>query len=30
MHNVQRIWLHIFVASLSIPSVFKFALEGFR
>jgi len=30
MHNVQKIWIHIFVASLAIPSVLKYALTGFR
>ncbi len=30
MHNLQKLWLHIFVASLSIPSIFKISLLGFR
>jgi len=30
MHNLQKLWLHIFIASLSIPSVLKYTLVGFR
>lgn len=30
MHNIQKIWLHIYVASLTIPNVLKFSLKGFR
>ena len=30
MHNLQKIWVHMFVASLAIPSGFKFALVGLR
>lgn len=30
MHNVQKIWLHIYVASLTMPNFLKFALRGFR
>lgn len=30
MHNLQKLWLHIFIASLTIPSALKFTLVGFR
>ena len=30
MHNLQKLWLHIFIASLTIPSALKYALVGFR
>lgn len=30
MHNLQKIWIHIFVASLAIPSALKYSLTGFR
>lgn len=30
MHNLQKIWIHIFVASLALPSLFKYALSGLR
>jgi hypothetical protein len=30
MHNLQKIWIHIYVASLTIPSVLKYTLIGFR
>ena len=30
MHNLQKLWVHMFVASLAIPSSFKWALVGLR
>ena len=30
MHNFQKIWVHIYVASLSISTIFKVSLTGFR
>jgi hypothetical protein len=30
MHNLQKIWLHIFVAALAAPSALRYALIGFR
>lgn len=30
MHNMQKIWLHIFVAALAAPSALRYALTGFR
>jgi hypothetical protein len=30
MHNLQKIWLHIFVAALAAPSVLRYAFIGFR
>lgn len=30
MHNLQKLWLHIFLAALAVPSLLKFSLIGFR
>lgn len=30
MHNIQKIWVHIYLASLTIPNLLKLALKGFR
>jgi hypothetical protein len=30
MHNLQKIWLHIFLAALAAPSLLRQALSGFR
>jgi hypothetical protein len=30
MHNLQKIWLHIFVAALAAPSALRYAFVGFR
>lgn len=30
MHNIQKLWVHIFVASLALSPVLKTALWGFR
>jgi hypothetical protein len=30
MHNFQKIWVHIYVASLALSPIFKTALWGFR
>jgi hypothetical protein len=30
MHNLQKIWLHIFLAALTAPALLKYALSGFR
>ena len=30
MHNIQKIWLHIFLAALAAPSLLRQALTGFR
>ena len=30
MHNMQKIWVHIFVAALTIPNFLRVALLGFR
>jgi hypothetical protein len=30
MHNLQKIWLHIFVAALAAPSALRYAFIGFR
>ncbi len=29
MHNLQKIWLHIFIAALTAPSALRYALIGF-
>ena len=29
MHNLQKIWLHIFLASLTAPALLRYALSGF-
>lgn len=30
MHNLQRLWLHIFVAAMAAPSMLRYAFMGFR
>jgi hypothetical protein len=30
MHNLQKIWLHIFVAALAAPNILRYAFIGFR
>lgn len=30
MHNLQKIWLHIFIAALATPNILRYALIGFR
>jgi hypothetical protein len=30
MHNLQKLWLHLFLASLAAPSLLRQALTGFR
>ena len=30
MHNIQKIWVHIYVAALTVPSILRYCLTGFR
>jgi len=30
MHNLQKIWLHIFIAAMTAPALLRQALTGFR
>ena len=30
MHNLQKIWIHVYVASLAISPILKYSLLGFR